>query len=634
MAGRRIRRFRLQVLLPSLLVAAGGCQDLNLRSQSPDADPVPEDFETRVETPFIGEYITVSGLNLITLQGVGLAVDLDGTGGNPPPSVYRTMLRDDMTRRRVRNPEQILRSPNTALVVVRAYLPPLIRKRDTFDLEVRLPENSEATSLRGGRLMEMRLTEHALVPGRGIMRGKDYGIGQGHILISIGDESDESLAGVLRRGRIPAGGRSLKDRDLSVSLRNDFHSIRNAKRIADRIGMRFYDYNESGIREPLAKAITDRHVELKMQTRYRDNYPRYLQVIRNIAFRETDIARRVRMERTLTKLQTPITAERASLQLEAIGREAIPLLRKVLKSPFAECRFHAALALAYLNDASGVGDLTEAARTVPAFRVFAFAALSTVGDADAHLQLRDLLNERSAETRYGAFRALTILDANDPFLKGERLNDQFTLHVLDTTGDPMIHLTHHRKAEVVVFGAEQRLETPLVVRAGHHILVTAQAGSDTVVVSRYQPGRPDQRDEVTTRVADVIHKVVEFGGTYPDIVQLLIEADKQHNLAGTIAIDALPQAGRIYIRPDQEFADGFRSKTKVGNVVRTPNLFDASAEVTQESPWRNEEGAADDHPGTASATSLETTKRPATADEDRKDSVGRFRLLRGFRRSG
>ena len=133
-----------------------GCQKLNFRSQSPDKDDSKpkveefgeDEFETKIETPLIGEYTNVTGLNSIVLQSVGLVVGLDGTGGDPPPSSSRTLLREDMVRRGVESPNEILRSRDTALVVVRAYLPPMVRdgtrnrKADTFDVEVRLPANS------------------------------------------------------------------------------------------------------------------------------------------------------------------------------------------------------------------------------------------------------------------------------------------------------------------------------------------------------------------------------------------------------------------------------------------------------------------------------------------------------------
>ena len=543
------------------------------RSQSPDDMDSP--LETTVDTPLIGDHTTIAGLNLITLQGVGLVTGLDGTGSDPPPSHYREMMLDEMKRRSIKNPNQILASPNTALVVVRAYLPPLVRKGDKFDIEVRVPGESESTSLNGGWLMETYLSEQEIVPGQGLMKGHVFAKAEGPILVSTGEGGDkESLAGVLRRGRVLGGGISLTERDLTIFLRNDFRSFRNAKRIADRIGTRYFTYNEYGLREALAEAKTDQRIVLSIPPKYKDNYPRYLQVIRNIAFRESNIARRVRMEKLNDQLNNPRTSEKASLQLEAIGNDAIPVLKQALKNPSLEVRFHASVALAYLEDPEGIEHLAEAAKVEPAFRIFAYAALAAVDDAEAHLALRELMSGTSAETRYGAFRSLSVLDSNDPFIRGELLNDQFTLHALNTEGSPMVHLTNRRKAEVVLFNAEQGFATPIALRAGEHILITAPSGSETITVSRFEFGRPDQRKQVSRNIGEVIRAVTELGASYPDVAQMLVQADHQKNLPGGLEIDALPKAGRVYFRPDPKDPNKPGRKARLGNSGLVPNLFD------------------------------------------------------------
>ena len=176
-----MKAFRLCVCLSVSLLLAGsivGCQDFKLlpskllRSQSPDKqdeeaeklsdldkDEKDKEFETKVETPMIGDYAGFANLNLVTLEGVGLVVGLDGTGGDPPPSTYREVLADDMRRRGIDDPETILRSPNTALVIVRAYLPPMVRKGEAFDVEVRVPDGDTTTNLNGGWLLETELSE-------------------------------------------------------------------------------------------------------------------------------------------------------------------------------------------------------------------------------------------------------------------------------------------------------------------------------------------------------------------------------------------------------------------------------------------------------------------------------------------
>lgn len=637
-------------LLSALLIAlpvtfaSFGCQELNLRSQSPDknettvdADDLDDEFETKIETPLVGEYTNITGLNSIVLQGVGLVVGLDATGGDPPPSSARTILREDMVRRGVEKPNEVLRSRNSALVFVRAYLPPMVRdgnryrKPDTFDVEVRLPANSDATSLNGGWLMPTRLTEHALVPGQGVMKGHEYAVAKGPILVSTGEGRDkESMAGVVRRGRIPGGAASTTERNLALFLRNNFRGFRNSKRIADRIGKRFFHYNEHGQRLPLAEAKTDQQIELKVHPRYKENYARYLKVIRNIAFRESDVARQLRLQQLESELNDPDTSEIASLRLEAIGETAVPFLKRALKNQKLEVRFHAAMALAYLEDASGVDALVEAARNEPAFRSFAFAALSVVDDSDAHLGLKSLLDETSIETRYGAFRALSILDEYDPFIAGENLEDRFMLHVLETKGEPLVHLTQHQRSEIVLFGADQKFALPLIVSAGAKIRVQGQTGSDKVVISRYEAGRKDQRFEVSPRISDVILKVVEAGASYPDVVQMLVQAERQHNLPGQIAIDALPASGRMYERPVDEDLSTIakKAKTRVGNAAYAPNMFASTTSEKSKAKAKSEEFAeAVGETGKASVIDTRTEPKTQPTEKPKPSFADRFSEL-------
>ena len=548
--------------------------ELFARSQSPDEDL---SLETTIDTPMVGDYTTIEGLHFVTLEGVGLVVGLDGNGGDPAPSHYREALLDEMRRREIKNPNQLLASPDTALVVVRAYLPPLVAKGDRFDVEVRVPGKDDTKSLNGGWLYETYLSEHAVVPGEGVMTGREFAIATGPILVSASDGDREELAGVLKRGRVLGGGVSKTERHLTMYLRNDFASFRNSVRIADRIGKRFYRYNRAGIREPLSEAKTHQRIELKLQPRYKENYPRFLQAIRHISFRETDVAKHVRVEKLADKLNNPSTAEKASLELEAIGRDSIPVLRDALENPELEVRFHAAMAITYLGEPDGIDTLVEAARDEPAFRVYALAGLAATEDATAHVGLRSLLDSDSAETRYGAFRALSVLDKRDPFIEGEPLpsyeDAQFMLHALDTKGKPMVHLTNRKLAEVVVFGVDQVFETPLALRAGRHILVTASPGSSTVKISRFQVGRTDEKREVPNRVVDVIRAVTQMGASYPDVAQLLTQADQQHNLVGRLEVDALPKSGRIYYRDAEK-----TSSSRVGGTGLLPNLFEAGEE--------------------------------------------------------
>jgi hypothetical protein len=243
------------------------------------------------------------------------------------------------------------------------------------------------------------------------------------------------------------------------------------------------------------------------------------------------------------------------MRLEAIGDdEAKAILKKGLAINDPEVRFYAAESLAYLDETAAVDTLAEMSRNQPAFRVNALAALSAMDDVMAYDALRSLLDVRSAETRYGAFRALWAMNENDPYLRGENLGGQFRYHLLDVPGPDMIHVTRSHYPEVVIFGKDQHLRLPLVFDAGKDIMINGQNG-DKITISRFSAGAESQQRIVSTRVDEVIRAIVELGGTYPDVVQALQQAKTDGALAGRFEVDALPQPGRPFDRFDEGALD-------------------------------------------------------------------------------
>ncbi|MCA9056988.1 MAG: flagellar basal body P-ring protein FlgI, partial [Planctomycetaceae bacterium] len=435
-AANRLRRRFVALLLMTCCAGLAGCASsllsmppsmfdglsgkLPLLNKDRDKDKDDDnDFDTRFDTPLLNDYISVGGNSYITLRGIGLVVGLKGTGGDPSPSVQRTELMQEMQRLKVENPGQILKSPDTALVLVVAHLPSMVREGDRFDVRVVLPPNSNARSLKGGWLMPTRMFEETTVPGRGTLQGREYANAGGAILTGLGVNDDPTRRNAeLMQGSIPGGAVSKTDRDLSIILRSSVRDSRNTSRIADAVSQRFngYDrYNQRRIR--FAEPKTDEFINLKVHPSYRNNFPRYQAVIRSIAFNETDVARRMRMEQLAEDIFVPEKAMISALRLEAIGPEAAAFLRDALESPDLEVRFHAAQALAYLDDGACVPVLADCARNEPSLRVYALAALSVVDDVHAQMELRDLLNAEELETRYGAFVALKELDPGDPTLQ-------------------------------------------------------------------------------------------------------------------------------------------------------------------------------------------------------------------------
>ncbi|WP_298859751.1 hypothetical protein, partial [uncultured Gimesia sp.] len=272
------------------------------------------------------------------------------------------------------------------------------------------------------------------------------------------------------------------------------------------------------------------------------------------------------------------------------------------------------------------------------FRVYALAAMSAIDEPEAHLYLRELMSMTSAETRYGAFRALWTLDKNDPFIRGENMRGEFLLHVLQTeletvaeadpdakegspkNGGPMIHITHRKHPEVVLFGSEQEFRVPIAIRAGD-VLITGAAGSNEVTVSKYEVGEQDQRKKTSKNIAVVIRTAVEMGASYPDIAQMILQAHHQGNIEGQVEIDALPEGGRMYYRPDADVSllalksgkkRSSKSKSKkgsrVGNPNMVPNIFHSGAPREKSSKESDIESDDEDDKGKATLSDLRKSK--------------------------
>ena len=523
-----------------------GCMSPLLRQQSPDSGLA---GEPESSSTLISHVAHPYGLGYVKIEAVSMVTSLAGTGEDPAPSPQRAALMDEMKRREVENPKQVLASPDTALVIVRGFLRPGIQAGDRFDIEVRTNSRSEATSLRGGHLLETRLSEIAVL-GEQLRSGHLMAVASGDVLVDPSADSDDEQA-LATKGRVLSGGIVVKSRNLGLILDHDRQSVRLSQKVGKAVNNRFYSYID-GQKRGVATPKTDEFVELVLHPRYKDNVGRFMRVVRNLAVDETASQRQARLQLLTAQLLDPVTAATAALRLEAIGGEAaVEVLSEGLASKDPEVRFYSAEALAYLDETSAVDTLAQVAREEPAFRVNALAALSAMDDGAAYDSLRSLLSVKSAETRYGAFRAITSMAPNDAFTSGEDMNGMFTYHVLDVPGPTMIHATSSHRPEIVLFGKQHELKLPLVLDAGPKILVNGLSGGQ-IKVSQF--GGTTQQRTVSTDVEEVIRAVVELGGTYPDVVQMLQQAKKSGALTSRFRVNALPEGGREFLRDEIKVA--------------------------------------------------------------------------------
>ncbi|WP_197527006.1 flagellar basal body P-ring protein FlgI [Pirellulimonas nuda] len=492
---------------------------------------------------YIARYTQPQGLDYVKIEAVALATGLDGSGSDPAPSSQRAALLTEMSREKVENPNRVLLSPDTSLVLLRTVLRPGVQEGDRIDVEVRVPARSETKSLRSGWVLAARMSELAALDGI-IRSGHVLAIAEGPILVDPSTEEDKAEA---VQGRILGGAVATKSRSLGLIIGHEHRSKRMLLEITKAINLRMHIYR-GGRKEGVATPKDETFIEIAVHDRYKENVSRMVRVLREVVIDESPAELQHRLTLLESQLLDPLTASKASLRLEAIGTDqAAEILERGAKSSDPEVRFYSAEALAYLDRTSAVEPLVAAAREQRAFRVNALAALSTMDNVLAYEGLRSLLSTSSVETRYGAFRSLWLMNENDPLVSGERMGGQFTYHVLDVEGPPVIHLTRSHRPEIVLFGVGQQLQLPLMLDAGRHILVNGMQGSE-ITVSKFAAGEEPQKRVVPPTVDAVVRAIVELGGAYPDVVQALQQAKRDGALASRLEVDALPKTGRAYDR--------------------------------------------------------------------------------------
>ncbi len=515
------------------------CQNLVHRGQSPDPATLVDDLDKNSKTKYVGPITVFAGFDHAKLQAIGLVVGLKGTGSDPGPSWQREKLIDDLKlRHKINDPQNLLASPDTAMVKVTAYFPPAARKGDRADLLIEPFDNDEVKSLNGGRLMLTSLRPYAVL-GNSVKSGNSMGSAEGFVLEDGLFEARQDRPNQIR-GLVLGGGVLNEDRVLLLNVKQEKQGLKSVAEITYAINNRFTVVTGDG-RVGAAKAKTDRVIELRIPEIYRDNVGRFTQIISNIAFEENADDRVNRLDELERQLGDSEQARLVTLRLEAMGKEASSVLKRALKHPNREVRSHAAVALSYLDEADGIDVLREAVATERALRWHALSGLQILSDPRAAAALSELMNAESAEARYGAFRSLKTRSPNDPLVKGTLLAKDFAFHVVPTTAQPMVHLSRSKYPEIVLFGDEQFISPDvLFLKSG---LTVKGNGSGKIEVVRYIDGERVHH-VVGNRVSEVVHAMASVNCQYSTFVEFFRLSKQKEWLSSKLAINALPRPGR------------------------------------------------------------------------------------------
>jgi hypothetical protein len=566
-----------------VLLALAGCARQNLRLQAEDDV---EQAQYSVET--INQWAKFDGADPMPVFGVGLVTGLHGTGSAAPPSDERKLLEKQLQQQGVINIKEVLSRPDVSMVIVSGLIPPGAQKGDPLDIEVRLPAGSKTTSLEGGYLQSSELSNFApmnmIAPtlageSSRSAKGHVWATAEGKLLVGLSGEDSERV----KLGRLWGGGKCKGPRQLYLFMNEQRNQAANTKLIADKINEVFRSALGGNM---IADAKNGNVIVLNVPPQYRLNLPHYMRVVGLIPLRNLETsaskkadAGRSYLRRLGDEVLDPALAVTAALRLESLGETGKSALKRGLKSDSVLVRFCSAESLAYEGDPTAALELAKLVDE-PALRAFCLTALASLDDSASYQVLLDLLNSPVPETRYGAFRALRTLNKDDEAVQGEQLAESFWLHRTAPGSRSLIHLSSGRRAEIVLFGDDAYLKSPLRLSAGE-INITADDNDTQCTVSRFSPRTRQKRSGYSSlKVEDVIRKVAEMGGDYAAITELLRQARRCDNISCAVEVDALPQAADVYAlkRAGQRARAGGEDDEEVLsrrlNLGATPTLFE------------------------------------------------------------
>jgi hypothetical protein len=566
-----------------------GCVNPETRAQSAEEAEREKDLEVRL----IGDVTEVASVQPIQVNGIGLVTGLDGTGYSPN-GAYRSMLEQQLRKQKVDNVKALLDSPNNCLVVVTVYIPAGSRKGDVLDVEVTLPDQSKGkvSSLRGGYLQDCILRDYEskknLLPDYkgpdGLLGGHICAHARGPLLVGFANANfgneEESLE--MLHARIWGGGISDIDRPLNLLLKHDNKTFRMANAVADKLNLMFQDdvrarrlsqnqqlylldditrqlnekHQQNMGRGELAKAVSESVINLRVPYAYRFNAERYLRVARLTPLRETTEQQGNYRRRLQKMLLDPAETIRASLRLEALGKESLPALKHGLESEHPLVRFAAAEALAYLGNTAGVEELARLAERHAELRMYCLMALSSLDEGICRAKLAEMLTADDASLRCGAFRAMRLVQDDKGLRKelgGEVLGNSFWLHHVAPQSSRLVYFALGKKAEIVLFGDNIQL-APVRVLAGSEFVVSMERGDDRCTVTRITSQNGSTYKQCTPRLEDVLRTMVNMGAGYPEAVDLLRKLDDRQAINCPVAANSLPVLLSV-----EELADGGRN---------------------------------------------------------------------------
>ena len=439
------------------------------------------------------------------VRGYGLVVGLNGTGSRDIPPDVRAHMMQIMARHGVGsdvngpshlNPDAILDSDDTAIVVVEAVIPqgavgrrrtPPISGRPaeilpgtTFDVMVSADPRTSTTSLEGGRLYTTELRPGPLMSG-----SRQAGViaeAGGPLFVNpfIGDVTSGATDVTLRTARILNGGQVTKDMPMKLMLLNPSHT--RVRLIQDAINQRFPF--EPGQGQNTARGENDAVIELTVPPSMRDDTDRFVNMVMRTTLAQSR-AEQVSNNIRRLLLADPSVAGDAYWRWVAIGPRCLPFARELYTHPEEAPRLVALRAGAWLEDPAVGEHLRDMGENGSlAARLEAADLMQYIpDDPRIDLTLMRMLDDTDLEVRMRAYEALR--SRNSQLLRTIPLEGKFALDIAPSDFNT-VYVTQSSTPRIAVLGGDLAIKTPLAVETLGGRLLIREDPTQGGLALRYQ----------------------------------------------------------------------------------------------------------------------------------------------------
>lgn len=514
----------------------------------------------------------------IRVSAFALVVDLPGTGDGTAPTAVREYIMKELARRGFGSvsrpelqrltPERVVDDParRTAIVLVDGFMPPGIRKGESFDVVVSALPDSGVTSLAGGRLYRTELKWGGGDPRLPAGPVHTEAIAEGTIFINPslmlnprtggGDEAAAKLS--RRQGVIMDGGIATVDQPLILRMRAPQRAL--IRQIEFRIDQQFLDPN-------VASAKDEAILHLMVPERFRGDWEHFLGVVMNLYIDGTPellVARARQLAEEALKPDAPL--QNISYAWEGMGAVALPAVLPLMSPEHPqEVQFAAARAAAFIGDPTAQTALVRIAMTEG--HRFQTDAVRTLGNLrptpSVASALRQLLESPSALVRIEAYRVLAR--NRDRVIASVILpevgrDERFVLDMVPSSRPPLVYATRSGIPRIALIGPAMQLQTPITFTAlDDRFMITSRPGEAGVVLFHRRDGnaRPVQVSS-STRLDELIgwlgggsrDPAFRFDLTYGEVVAIvqaladqgrLVAAGRGDADAGAVAVNFLLQ---------------------------------------------------------------------------------------------